>query len=85
MSQNTEQFMSQNVCLYSLLRVLLFFPFLALLALCCSTRAFSGCGTQAKLPSGMWDLNYFTREGASTSPELQGGFLVTGPPGKSLS
>ena len=44
----------------------------------------SSCGVRAWLPHGMWDL--FPRPGIElASPALEGGFLTTGPPGKSLS
>ena len=39
------------------------------------------CGTQAELPHGKWDL--LRPEVKPVSPELAGGFLTTGPPGKS--
>ena len=42
---------------------------------------FSGCGTQAELPCGMGDLCGPRME--PMSPALAGGFLTTGPPGKS--
>ena len=46
-----------------------------------SALGLSGCGAQALLPLGMWDL---PRPGiAPMSPALAGGFLTTGPPGKS--
>ena len=42
---------------------------------------FSGCGIQAQQLFGMWDL---PRPGIKpVSPALAGGFLTTGPPGKS--
>ena len=41
----------------------------------------SSCAAQALLPLGVWDL---PRPGiAPMSPALAGGFLTTGPPGKS--
>ena len=44
-------------------------------------EGFSSCGTQAQLPFGLWDL---PRLGIKpVSPALAGGFLTTGPPGKS--
>ena len=39
------------------------------------TLEFSSCGTQAQLPHSMWNL--------PVPPALAGGFLTTGPPGKS--
>ena len=53
---------------------------------CCTTQAvghvgFSSCGTWAYLPRGMWDLPW---PGIKPMlPALAGGFLTTGPPGKS--
>ena len=42
---------------------------------------FSSCGAWARLPHGLWD---FLRPGIeAASPALAGGFLTTGPPGKS--
>jgi len=42
----------------------------------------SGCGTQASLLRGMWNL---PRPGIKpVSPALPGRFLTTGPPGKSF-
>ena len=45
-------------------------------------KSFSSCGTWAYLPCGMWNLPGPGIE--SLSPELAGGFLTTGPPGKPL-
>ena len=42
----------------------------------------SSCGTWAQLPCGMWDLSSLTRD-QTRIPSLEGGFLTTGPPGKS--
>ena len=42
----------------------------------------SGCGAQASLLCGVWDLARPEME--PTSPALADGFLTTGPPGKSL-
>ena len=39
------------------------------------------CGTRAKLPHGIWDLTRSVMK--PMSPALAGGFLATGPPGKS--
>ena len=52
---------------------------------CCGAgaleRRLSSCGTRAQLPCGMWDL---PGPGMGpVSPALVGGFLTTGPPGKS--
>ena len=45
------------------------------------TVGFSSHGAQAWLPLGMWNL---PRPGIElVSPALAGGFLITGPPGKS--
>ena len=46
-----------------------------------ATRVPSSCGTRAELPGGMWNLS---RAGIHVSPALAGGFLTTGPPGRSL-
>ena len=46
------------------------------------TRRLSSYGSRAQLLRGMWDL---PRPGLEPlSPALEGGFLTTGPPGKSL-
>ena len=51
----------------------------------CGSRALdcrlSSCGAQAQLLHGMWDLPWPGLE--PLSPALAGGFLTTGPPGKS--
>ena len=50
----------------------------------CGTWAFehrfNSCGTQAKLPCGIWDLSGSGIE--PMSPALAGGFFTTKPPGK---
>ena len=46
-------------------------------------RMLSSCGTRAYLPRGMWDLPGPGIE--PVSPALAGGFLTTGPPGKSMN
>ena len=46
------------------------------------TRGLSTCDTRAQLPCGMW---HPPRPGIEpVSLELAGGFLTTGPPGKSF-
>ena len=55
-------------------------------SLLCSTgfrrAGFSGCGTQAYLLCGLWDLPGPGIE--PMSPAMAGGFLSTVPPGKSI-
>ena len=45
-------------------------------------RGLSSCGAWAQLLHSMWDLSSLARD-KPAFPELQGGFLTTGPPGKS--
>ena len=69
--------------------------FLAVLGLCCCAQAFSSCGEQGLLCSCCTQASHcggFSRCGAwalvhelSFLASLAGGFLTTGPPGKSPS
>ena len=47
------------------------------------SMGFGSCATQAQLPWSMWNLPGPGIE--PMSPALVGGFLITGPPGKSLN
>ena len=70
-------------------KIHLFSPVLGLcccgLSLVVASRGHSSCGVKASSPlrsCGVRDLSSLTRD-ESTSPALEGGFLTTGPPGKS--
>ena len=47
-------------------------------------RWLSGCGAWASLPHSMWDLSSLASD-RMEFPALEGAFLTTGPPGKSLA
>ena len=60
-----------------------------MLGLCCSVQAslvvahgLSNCGVQGWLSSGILDLSSLAGD-RTHIPVLKGGFLITGPPGKS--
>ena len=62
--------------------------FLTIPGCCCGKPAslvavsrLSSRDTQVWLPHGMWDISSPSRDWTHT-PELEGGFLTTGPPGK---